>query len=257
MILFFIKKVFFDAWDNLITIVLFNIGFTAIIAGFSYLAFLFEPAGIGYFSTVITGVVVFNIYAAAVSAYMNELLQNSSPEIKQFPVFIKKHWKTASVISVISIFQIAAVFIGFPFYFQIGGLPGLIGLVTLFWITILWWIAVQYFFPAATQLEANIKKQIKKSFILLLDNTFFSIFLGLYTVTLLGISFFTALLIPGITVILLAHQSALKLRLYKYDYLEANPEASRKKIPWSELLFEEKERIGTRTIKGMIFPWKE
>lgn len=257
MILFFIKKVFFDAWDNLIIIVLFNIGFTAIIAGFSYIAFIFEPAGFGYFSTVIAGVVVFNIYAAAVSAYMNEIIQDKSPEIKQIPFFIKKYWKTASVISAISIFQIAAVFIGFPFYFQIGGLPGLAGLVTLFWITILWWIAVQYFFPAATQLESNIKKQLKKSFILLLDNTFFSIFLGIYTVSLLGISFFTALLIPGITVILLAHQVALKLRLYKYDYLEENPEASRKKIPWSGLLFEEKERIGTRTIKGMIFPWKE
>jgi hypothetical protein len=73
----------------------------------------------------------------------------------------------------------------------------------------------------------------------------------------LGVSFFTALLIPGITVVLLAHQVALKLRLYKYDYLEANTEVNRKNIPWAELLYDEKEKIGTRTIKGMIFPWKE
>ncbi len=90
-----------------------------------------------------------------------------------------------------------------------------------------------------------------------MDNTFFSIFLGIYTIVILGVSFFTALLIPGISVILLAHQIALKLRLYKYDYLEENSEASRNKIPWEELLYEEKVRIGTRTIKGMIFPWKE
>ncbi len=257
MILFFIKKVFFDAWDNLITIVLFNIGFTLIIAGFSYLAFLFEPAGLGYFSTVVTAVIIFNIYAAGVSAYMNELIQSNSPDFKQFPVYIKKYWKSAAVISVISIFQLAAIIIGFPFYFSVGGLPGLVGLVTLFWISILWWVSIQYFFPVAAQLETDIKKQIKKSFILLLDNTLFTIFLGIYSVTLLGISFFTALLIPGITVILLSHQIALKLRLYKYDYLEENPEAKRNRIPWPDLLYEEQERIGTRTIKGMIFPWKE
>ncbi|MCK5672257.1 MAG: hypothetical protein KAH95_02715 [Spirochaetales bacterium] len=257
MILFFIKKVFFDTWDNLITIVLFNIGFSIIIAGSSYIAFLFEPAGIGYFSTVIIAVFIFNLYGASVSAYMNELIRDNRPELKQFPTFFKKYWKSAAAISGVSIFQIAALIIGFPFYFSIGGLPGLVGLVTIFWISVLWWVAVQYFLPVASQLETSIKKQFKKSFILLLDNTFFSIFLGLYTVVILGLSFFTALLIPGITVILLAHQVALKLRLYKYDYLEENSEASRKNIPWEELLFEEKERIGTRTIKGMIFPWKE
>lgn len=257
MILFFIKKVFFDTWDNLITIVLFNIGFSIILAGSSYIAFLFEPAGTGYFLTIIIAVFLFNFYAAGVSGFMNELIQGNSPEIKQIPEFIKKFWKSAVLISGISIIHIATIIIGFPFYFTIGGLPGLVGLVTLFWISVLWWVAVQYLFPAAAQLENNIKKQIKKSFILLLDNTFFSIFLAFHSVLILGFSFFTALLIPGITVILLAHQIALKLRLYKYDYLEENKEASRKSIPWDELLFEEKENLGTRTIKGMIFPWKE
>jgi cell division protein FtsL len=257
MILFFIKKVFFDAWDNLITIVLFNIGFSVIIAATSYIAFLFEAAGIAYFLTVIAGIFIFNIYSGAVSGYMSELLQYKSPEIKQFPLHLKKHLKSALVISGISIFQFAVLIVGFPFYFSIGGLPGLIGLVTLFWISVLWWIAVQYFFPVATQIEPGIKKQLKKSFILLLDNTLFSVFLGIYSIIVLSISIFTALLIPGISVILLAHQTALKLRLYKYDYLQENSENNRKNIPWSELLYDEKEKIGTRTLRGMIFPWKD
>ncbi len=257
MILFFIKKVFFDAWDNLITIVLFNIGFAAIIAGASYIAFLFEPAGVGYFITVIISVFIYNIYAGAVSGYVGDLVQYKSTELKSFPVYIKKIWKSAVVISIISIFQIAALFIGFPFYFSVGGLPGLVGLVTIFWISVFWWMAVQYFFPATYQLEGGIKKQLKKSFLLLLDNTFFSIFLGIYSLIVFGLSIFTALLIPGITVILLAHQAALKLRLYKYDYLQENNDASRRNIPWNALLFKEKEKIGTRTLKGMIFPWKE
>jgi hypothetical protein len=257
MILFFLKKVFFDSWDNLLTIVAFNLGFSIIIAGGSYLAYLFEPAGFGFFATVIICIVIFNIYTGAVSAYMGQIIQYKSPELKQFPLYIKKYWKSSLIISLISVFQLFAIIIGFPFYFSIGGLAGLVGLVTLFWISVLWWVSVQYFFPVASQLEDGIKKQIKKSFILLLDNTFFSVFLAVYSFFILGISVFTALLIPGITVILLAHQTALKLRLYKYDYLEENADAQRKNIPWDALLFDEKERVGTRTLKGMIFPWKE
>ncbi|MCD6396879.1 MAG: hypothetical protein J7L71_05025 [Spirochaetaceae bacterium] len=257
MISFFIKKVFFDTWDNLLIIVMFNIGFSIIIAGGSYIAFLFEPAGIGYFLTVIISILLFNFYAGAVSAYMGDLIQYKSPELKDFPKYIKKYWKSAAVISVIGIFQFAAIIIGFPFYYSVGGIPGLIGLVTLFWISVLWWVAVQYYFPIAVQLDNGIKKQLKKSFILLMDNTFFSIFLAIYSFITLGLSVFTALLIPGITVILLAQQTALRLRLYKYNYLEENKSADRKKIPWNSLLFDEKERIGSRTLKGMIFPWKE
>jgi len=53
------------------------------------------------------------------------------------------------------------------------------------------------------------------------------------------------------------HQAALKLRLKKYDYLEENPEANRKQIPWDALLIDERNKVGPRTFKGMIFPWKD
>jgi len=49
----------------------------------------------------------------------------------------------------------------------------------------------------------------------------------------------------------------VRLRLLKYDWLEAHPDANRKKIPWDELLIEEREKTGTRTLKNLIFPWKD
>ncbi|MCF6336254.1 MAG: hypothetical protein L3J12_10990, partial [Spirochaetales bacterium] len=79
----------------------------------------------------------------------------------------------------------------------------------------------------------------------------------IYSLIVLSLSVFTAFLIPGVTVILLAHQTAVKLRLYKYDYLEENKDTGRKNIPWNTLLFDEREKVGKRTLKGMIFPWKE
>jgi hypothetical protein len=39
--------------------------------------------------------------------------------------------------------------------------------------------------------------------------------------------------------------------------LEENPDANRRKIPWDALLIDEKDRVGSRSIRGMIFPWKD
>ena len=62
---------------------------------------------------------------------------------------------------------------------------------------------------------------------------------------------------PGPVGVLLYLDEALRLRLLKYDYLEANPEADRKKIPWDALLIDEREKTGDRTLKNFIFPWKD
>jgi len=43
----------------------------------------------------------------------------------------------------------------------------------------------------------------------------------------------------------------------KYDWLEANPGADRRKIPWDALLIDEREKTGTRSLKNLIFPWKD
>jgi hypothetical protein len=54
---------------------------------------------------------------------------------------------------------------------------------------------------------------------------------------------------------------ALRLRLLKYDWLMANPAGStagrRRRIPWHDLLKEDREMTGTRTWRNFIFPWKD
>ncbi len=50
----------------------------------------------------------------------------------------------------------------------------------------------------------------------------------------------------------------VKSYIMKYKYIEENHITNaRTKIPWEALLLEENESIGRRTLKGMIFPWKE
>jgi uncharacterized membrane protein YesL len=117
-------------------------------------------------------------------------------------------------------------------------------------------LALQFFFPVQSRLDKKFGKILKKMFLLFLDNPLFSVGLLVGAVATLALSAFTALLLPGIASILLWWNVALKLRIYKYDYLEKHPDA-RRNIPWDALLVEDRERVGKRTLKGMIFPWKE
>ncbi len=63
-------------------------------------------------------------------------------------------------------------------------------------------------------------------------------------------------LVPGICGIMLSGQDMMKLLMKKYDWLEENPNKTKKDLNWDELLQEEKDTIGPRSLKSMIFPWK-
>ena len=66
---------------------------------------------------------------------------------------------------------------------------------------------------------------------------------------MIPLSVFLFMLLPAPSGILLAQTNALRLRLYKYDYLERHPElqtrSERKDIPWDELIREDKEILTT------------
>ena len=261
MYFFFIKKVFFDSWDNLLSLIVLNIGFIIIIAGFAYTTFLFDPGSTGFFISYIILIFIFNFYTGGVSGYTKELIFTGSGDLRDVFRIAKNSWRQNLIIAVFSIIELSVLVIGFPFYLSIGGIPGLVGGVTIFWVSLFAVLSSQYFLPLGFQLQGGIKKQVKKSFLIFFDNTFFTIFLGIHTLILLMISFLTAFLMPGISVILLSHQAALKLRLYKYDYLEDNSnvsgESRKKGIPWDALLLDERDLLCQRSLKGMIFPWKE
>ena len=257
MIGFLIKKAFFDLWDNMLRVVIVNLGYIVILSLGIYLPFAARAYPVVSFLVFIFFVCIFNYYTGAASFFARDIADFKSPGFADFKLYLKQVWKSSLVLSVITIAQIVLYLVGFPFYMQLGGFLGLIAIAVIFWISVAWTLASQYYYPIRSRMEGKNTSVIKKSFVLLLDNTMFSIFLGIGALFTLVISFFTALLLPGITGILLWHQTALKLRLYKYDYLEEHPDVSRRKIPWAHLLKEEKEKVGTRTLKGMIFPWKE
>jgi uncharacterized membrane protein YesL len=258
MIGFMIKKTFFDTWDNLFSVAILQIGFfllTALPVFIPYQLNSVHPAL--SLAALGAGILLLFVYASAVSLMARDMCDYKQAGFQEFAACVKEGWKTGVIFGIIAIIYIVVLLTAVPFYMGIKSFPATAALVALFWISLFLLLAAQYFFPVRARLDRSIKKIIKKSFLIFLDNTAFTVFLGLGSAGILLLSALTFFFVPGFTVLLMWLHTGFKLRLMKYDYLELNPQADRRHIPWETILQEERERVGKRTLKGMIFPWKE
>jgi hypothetical protein len=260
MIGFLIKKTFYDAWDNLFRIVLLNLGFVASLA---ILALL--PGKIPYtpLSIVVAaaGALWCCVYLAATALSVKAVSDYGSFGFADFGKNLKAGWPAGVIMALTVSFFFIVIKIIIPFYLELNSLFGLLLGAVVFWTLVLSLFSFQFFFAIRARLDSRPLKMIKKCFIIFFDNSGFSIFSLLYTAVTLLISVIFAFLIPGPAGILLFLDEGLRLRLLKYDWLEANPPAEtsskRRAIPWDVILIEEREKTGNRTLRNFIFPWKD
>lgn len=258
MIGFFLKKAFFDGWDNLIGMVIHNLGFLlvvlALMGGLSLgevnmaLSMLVMVLSLGLFAFFFAG--------SASSTYSYSRYERGG--FDGFKRGIRESWRHALLFWALLVLNVTLILLVIPFYLSYGNIVGTVLSVVLFWVFAGLSLALMYYFPLFYHMRGDTPvKTLKKSFILLLDNLGFSLFQAIYQMINLAISVMLAGLAPGITGMLLASSDATKLLMYKYDYFEENPEADKKNIPWDELLYDEQESVGHRSLRNMIFPWKD
>lgn len=255
---FLIKKAFFDLWDNFLPAILLNLGFIAILA----LPILLPSAVAGLGTTVslfalVAGILAVFVYTGGAMGISRAIVNYESLEWRVFFESLREFLPVTVVLGALVILHIALLLVAMPVYSAMGNMVGLFALAILFWMSVIWWMSIQYVIPVRSRLADRVGPVFKKAFIFTLDNTFFTLSLAIGAIVIVLLSFFTAFLIPGIAGIAIWYQAALKLRLYKYDYLEEHPDEPRNRIPWDALLYDDRERVGKRTIRGMIFPWKE
>ena len=251
---FFIKKAFFDGWDNLIAIALMNIAFLAVIylgfmafLAFSAFAALIIPLLLAFVSVLMGG------SASAVHNY-SDYKGDTWAALRKGIARNIRHSLLFAIVLIIAVFNVILLI---PFYLSYGNAFGIIISVMLFWVEIIIVLCLPYYFPLMNHLPADRPlKTARKCFIIVGDNFGFTIFFLFYNLICTALSIFTMGIIPGITGMQLAAEDAVRLLMMKYDYLEENPDADRKHIPWDELLYEEREKVGPRSFKSMIFPWK-
>ncbi len=258
MIGFFIKKAFFDGWDNLIGMVLFNIGymFLAFVSIYIIMAALSMHLMIGFVVLAVV-LLLFSIIAGGTAEVVHNYSDYKHDAWSAFKSGLKRNIRHSLLLFAVVLFFVITLYPVIPFWFsQIGGIAGGIAGIVLVWIDVAIVLALPYYFPLMNLLPADRPlKTLKKCLIVLADNMAFSLFFLLYSVICIAITVFTLGLIPGVVGLQLAGQDAMKLRMFKYDYLETE-NADRKHIPWEDLLYDEREKVGPRSLKSMIFPWK-
>ena len=258
MIGFIIKKAFFDTWDNLIKFVVFNF-MTLPFLVLAYYGFkLFAVGGLIGFAVVFIALVGLIIHQGTIAYFIKEIGNSQSVSVKDYLKYLKTDFKIKLQFGVAWSFFITVTSFSILYYLNGTGMMSLIPLALVFWFSVMTSMATLMFFPIKIRLEGNFKKVIKKCFILLLDNPLAGIVVFIYTILLFLLSIPSlGLLPPGLSSIACVLDTTVHLYDLKYEYLDKNPDANRKKIPWKELTWDLNQNIGPRSLKGMIFPWKD
>ena len=274
MLGFFFKKNFYDGWDNVLFIFVPNLildVFFLIGGGLFYLGTKVNgTAGIIIWGcTVLLVITAGSILSLAWAESAAKIADYESAEIKPFFTSLKTCIKDGILYGIVLFAVLLVSAAGIIFYFRpvsgatlpfIGHMAGSV----FFWI-MLTIISALFWYPSLRAIMHNpFKKSIKKCFIILFDNIGSCVVLGIYNFFLLIISIVMVGLAPGLGGIGLSRVNFLRILLKKYDYLEiAEKEAAgkkpvfRNKIPWQELLKEDIEITGSRSIKSFFMPWKE
>ncbi|MDR2794103.1 MAG: hypothetical protein LBB61_10660 [Treponema sp.] len=260
MIGFLIKKTFFDLWDNLFKIVLVNIGFLAAAAIPIFIPPLIPIAALSI-AVLVAGVLCCCMYLAAASFCLRRVSDYSFFGFHDFFAAFKKVWLSGFVLGAFVILVGIIITVVLPFYFRMTSPLGWGLGILLFWFLAASVLSFQFFLTIRSRMNNPIKVSLKKCFLVFFDNLGFCVFSFIHNLILLAISAFLAFMVPGPAGILLFLDEGFRLRLLKYDWLEAHPEAAgagkRPKIPWDEILIDEREKTGTRSFKSFIFPWKD
>lgn len=257
MIGFFFKKAFFDGWDNLFGLVAMNfIHLALFLVGVVVPMSAGAPAAVSALCAALT-VLAVSVWHSACAVLADRMSDYSSVGFRDALAALASSWKAGLQLGAANILLLVAIGVGVPFYLSMSGFIPVFAAGILFWTVVVAFLTLQYYVPIRARLGGGMRKNVRKALMILVDNPGFSLFLALYGLVTLVVSLFPAFLVPGFAGLSLAQADAVKLRLKKYEWLEGHPEANRKSVPWAELLEEERDLVGERTLKGMIFPWKE
>ena len=266
MLKFFFKKNFADGWDNLFFLLVSNVIIIALLAGAGALISL--AGSINLLAVLGAAVLSAGVLMAVVFAWganARKIADFNTPSFALFFRSLKESWRTGFLFGLLVGAFVVVVAVAVRYYLQMafsGHAIGVFFVMLIYLFALVCVMAMQWFIPLYFLQEQNtFRKCFKKAFIIFFDNTAFSFAMLCYNLLLFFLSFFLFFLLPGVNGITLACTNALRLRLYKYDWLEEHPDYvndrdKRADVPWDELLADDKESLGPRKLTSFLFPWK-
>lgn len=258
MIGFFLKKAFFDGWDNMISLVVMNLGYLVVLLSL-YGSFSLMPHSVVLaLALLVITVALHAFYTSGVNGLAHSMVKGRRAEFSEFIESLKLLWKHALLLWAGELVMLTIALFVIPFYLSLQTIFSLVLAIVLFWVVLILAFINLYYYPVAVQFPSDKPlKSAKKALVLVADNLSLTIFLTVYQLILFALSIFLATIIPGIAGMAVSRHAAMELLMLKYDHLDEHPEADRKHLPWDELLYEQRERVGQRSLRSIIFPWKD
>ncbi|MBO4629042.1 MAG: hypothetical protein J5687_03720 [Treponema sp.] len=269
---FLFKKNFCDGWDNLFSVVITNVLFLISMVGIIILS-SFVTSKLGENTTdmafyliqtgiLFLGIFIFNIFDFAYGELSQKIANFEGIHLLDFFKRIPGVLLDAFLFSLLIIAIVFISVYSLNFYLlQQQSIMSLFVGALLIWVDIFLLLAFQWFVPIRSTFHNKFGKCLKKCIIIFMDNTGFSIIMALYHLILIALSILPIGFFPSIAGVSISKHNAFRLRMYKYDYLEEHPELKtpkeRRKIPWEELIYEDREALGPRKLRSFLFPWKE
>ena len=260
---FLLKKNFCDGWDNLLSVIITNVIFLFVGLGLVALNAVFAKAEndlllvLGFIiSFIIVSIVIF-AYGDTAAAIADFRGIHYADFFKAIPGVLKD----ASLFGIMCAAIVIVSGYSTRYYFKQQTMLSFMMGAAICWIDLFILLSLQWFVPLRSNMHNNFRKCLRKCFIVFFDNTGFSILTALYTLVLLILSVLFVGFLPSVAGIEIAKANALRIRLYKYDYLEEHPELKtkreRSRIPWEELIYDDREALGPRKLRSFLFPWKD
>ncbi len=250
---FFLKKSFYDGWDNLLPLAALNAFLLALTALGLWLPATMEStvarvAGLVFL--LLAGSVWWSVAAHALTTVANSGSFRFGELRAAFSAGIVPGLQFGAIVAV----AVALASVVFPFYASIGSFMGLFATSLAFWLYLSLFLTLQYFLPWQAANGGGFVSSLRASFMLFMDAPMFSLFLAIDGLICIAVSPLVAFLLPGPAAAVLASCEAVRLRSYKLRWMKQSGTA-RGRVPWAQLLANDVEALGQRTIKQLFFPW--
>jgi uncharacterized membrane protein YesL len=255
-----LKKAFFDLWDHLFFALVVNLAFTLVTLGLATVPYLFAGLGTGAQALFLPVPFLAAALVGGIATFWaKDIVTEGSARFADVLHHFQASWKPSLAFGVAWLLMAAGVVFGVPFYTQLNPVFGFIFGVVMAWL-VFFGAGMGLFYPGLNaQVEPSLKKLFKKSFLVFLANPWTSAVMVVVFVLSLVLSVFTLGFFPGILGISIWLQVCFRFVLAKYEWMEKNPDLDFKKtkVPWDEILADDMERVGPRSLKSLIFPWKD
>ena len=254
---FYIKKAFFDGWDNFIQMVLQNIIYIVFFLLIVGSIVVFGDNLVFFLPVAIAIMFLFCLSMGGTSSVVYNWSQYKSETWRPFMKGVGRNIRHSMLFFLCIMVLFLLFFLVIPFYLSFNNILGTVFGVMMVWLAIFLLLVLPYYFPLMNLLPGDGPfKTLKKCFIVAGDNLGYTILLFIHNILDIVLTVVTMGLLPGWCGLMLGGQDMMKLLMKKYDWIEENPGKNRKEMDWSEILYDEKETLGPRSFKNMIFPWK-